>query len=248
MQCRPPRMAELSWRDGATPVSAAFGEGYFGASDGLGEARHVFLGGNDLPARFRDGFHIAELGFGTGLNAVAVAHAWRESGTVGTLRITSFEAWPMAAEDMARALAPWPDLEPLARALVAAWAAGARRCELPGADVGGAVVIEVIEGDARLTLPRWPGRADAWFLDGFSPARNPELWEPGLMAEVAARSAPGATFATYSAAGAVRSALTAAGFTVERVRGFANKKHMTRGRLIPGSGVTGEPGVEGASP
>lgn len=246
MQCRPPLMAELSWRDGAIPVSAMFGEGYFGASDGIGEARHVFLDGNDLPARFRDGFRIAELGFGTGLNALAAARAWRESGCGGRLSITSFEAWPMAAEDMARALAPWAELRPLARELVAAWAAGARRCEFSGA--GGAVTIEVIEGDARLTLPRWQGRADAWFLDGFSPARNPELWEPGLMGEVAAHSAPGATFATYSAAGAVRSALAAAGFAVERVRGFANKKHMTRGRLAAGSEVTGKPDVEGAIP
>ena len=91
--------------------------------------------------------------------------------------------------------------------------------------------LEVIAGDARDTLPAWGGRADAWFLDGFSPARNPELWEPALLASVAARSTPGATAATYSAAGHVRRALAAAGFTVTRTAGHGAKRHMTRARL-----------------
>ena len=81
------------------------------------------------------------------------------------------------------------------------------------------------------TLPRWAGRADAWFLDGFSPAKNPELWGEGLMREVAAHTAPGGSFATYTAAGAVRRALQAAGFQVERVPGYGTKRNMSRGRL-----------------
>ena len=89
--------------------------------------------------------------------------------------------------------------------------------------------VEVIEGDARDTLPRWDGMADAWYLDGFSPAKNPELWEAGLLRAVGAHTAPGGTFATYSAAGAVRRALEAAGFTVERRPGFGRKRHMSLG-------------------
>ncbi|MBL9056364.1 MAG: tRNA (5-methylaminomethyl-2-thiouridine)(34)-methyltransferase MnmD, partial [Rhodobacteraceae bacterium] len=87
-------------------------------------------------------------------------------------------------------------------------------------------------GDARDTLPRWQGRADAWFLDGFSPAKNPELWSADLMAEVARHTAPGGTFATYTAAGHVRRALTDAGFAVTRQPGHGRKRHMTTGRRI----------------
>jgi tRNA U34 5-methylaminomethyl-2-thiouridine-forming methyltransferase MnmC len=213
----------LHWRDGA-PFSPRYGEGYYGAADALAESRHVFLAGNDLPARFATGFSIAELGFGTGLNALAAAEAWKRSGQPGVLTFTAVENAPLRAEDMARALAPWPELGHLAKDLLSAWAAGRRRIALSG------LVLEVIEGDARDTLPSWSGRADAWFLDGFSPARNPELWEAGLLAALAQRTAPDGTFATFTAAGATRRALAAAGFSVERAPGHAGKRHMTRGR------------------
>ncbi len=217
--------ADVIWRDGDVPVSVLFDDPYFSRADGMAETRHVFLAGNDLPERFRPGFHIAELGFGCGLNALAAANAWRTAGMSGALRFTSFEAWPVDAADMARALAGWPELAPLAGPLVAAWSEGSRRIALPGLD------LDIIEGDARETLPGWTGRADAWFLDGFSPARNPELWEPGLLARVARHTRPGGTFATYSAASAIREALASAGFDVTRAVGFGAKKHMSRGVL-----------------
>ncbi len=217
--------ADVTWRDGDVPVSRRFDDPYFSRADGLAEARHVFLAGNGLPGRFRPGFHVAELGFGCGLNALAAATAWQAAGTPGALRFTSFEAWPMDAADMARALSRWPELAPSAGPLVTAWDAGARRIALPALD------LEIIEGDARGTLPSWTGRADAWFLDGFAPARNPELWEPPLLAEVARHTVPGGTFATYSAASGIREALRAAGFDVARAPGFGAKKHMSRGVL-----------------
>lgn len=222
-----PRMqnARLDWREGGVPVSRRFGDPYFSMQDGLAEARHVFLAGNGLPERFRAGFCIAELGFGAGLNALAAWAAWRERGLAGDLAFTSFEAWPMAAEDMARALEVWPELAPLAAPLVAAIAVGARDVRLPG------LRLRLIGGDARATVQHWDGRADAWFLDGFSPARNPEMWEPALLRAVAARTRPGGTCATYSAAGGVRAALAAAGFDVTRCEGFGRKRHMTRGVL-----------------
>jgi tRNA U34 5-methylaminomethyl-2-thiouridine-forming methyltransferase MnmC len=216
--------AEISWRDGDVPVSRRFADHYF-VRDGLAESRHVYLHGNDLPARFAPGFHIAELGFGTGLNALATALAWAGHGQGGTLRFTSFEAYPMAAADMARALARWPELAHLAEPMLAAWASGAREIALPG------MALRVVEGDARATVPRWDGRADAWFLDGFSPARNPELWDAGLLGAVARHTAPGGTCASYSAAGHVRARLAAAGFAVTRCGGFGAKRHMTRGSL-----------------
>ena len=217
--------AAIDWQGGSLPISRRFAEGYFAAGDGLAETEHVFLAGNDLPARFRPGFAIAELGFGTGLNALAAARAWSRSGLPGRLGFTSFEAFPLSTADMARALGRWPELTPWSGPLLEAWAEGARHISLPG------LALTVIEGDARATLPAWEGRADAWFLDGFSPARNPELWEPALLAAVAGHSAPGATAATYSAAGHVRRALAAAGFAVTRTRGHGDKRHMTRARL-----------------
>lgn len=212
---------DLDWRDGAIPVARAFDDPYFSLSGGLAETRHVFLAGNDLPARFRDGFAIAELGFGTGLNLLASVAAWGDRP--GRFRFTSFEAFPLAAADLSRALAAFPDLAPWSAELAAAWATGARRFALGPADV------TVIEGDARATLPAWEGRADAWFLDGFSPAKNPELWGDPLMAAVGAHTAPGGSFATYTAAGHVRRALEAAGFAVTRRPGFGRKRHMTTG-------------------
>ena len=215
----------VEWQDGDTPVSTLFGDPYFSREDGLAETRHVFLAGNDLPARFRDGLVIAELGFGTGLNLLATAIAWDAAGAPGRLTYTSFEAFPMPAPDMARALSAFPEAAARATPLLAAWGRGARRFDL------GPVSVEVIEGDARETLPFWQGRADAWFLDGFSPAKNPELWGNDLLAEVARHTAPGGTFATYTAAGFVRRGLQAAGFQVERIAGYGRKRHMSRGLL-----------------
>lgn len=215
----------IDWRDGVTPVSRRFDDPYFSVTDGLAETRHVFLGGNGLPERFRPGFHIAELGFGTGLNMLAALIAWRASGTQGPLRFTSFEAFLLSADEIARALASFPEASAAAGPFLAQWAEGRRRIELPDLSA------EIIPGDARATLPDWPGRADAWFLDGFSPAKNPELWSPELMAGVARRTAPGGSAATYTAAGHVRRALQAAGFRVERTAGFGTKRHMTRARI-----------------
>ncbi|AUM75391.1 tRNA (5-methylaminomethyl-2-thiouridine)(34)-methyltransferase MnmD [Paracoccus jeotgali] len=209
---------QLNWRDGGIPVSTRFDDPYFSLAGGLAEAGHVFLAGNDLPARLRPGFHVAELGFGTGLNLLALAQVAR-----APIRFTSFEAFPMSQAQLAQAHDAFPELAEASAALRAGYPA--RRFRV------GSVEAEVIIGDARDTLPAWQGRADAWFLDGFAPARNPELWGEGLMAEVARHTAPGGTFATYTAAGHVRRALQAAGFEVTRTPGHAGKRHMSRGRL-----------------
>ena len=217
--------ADLDWRDGVIPVSTRFDDPYFSLNDGLSETRHVFLAGNRLAERLSDGFQVAELGFGTGLNLLALQILWAGMGAPGTLRFTSFEAFPMQAADIARALDHFPEARAVADPFLAQWAAGQTRLSLPGIEA------EIVIGDARATLPVWPGRADAWFLDGFSPAKNPELWADVLMAEVAAHTAPNGTFATYTAAGAVRRALSAAGFAVERQAGQGRKRHMSVGRL-----------------
>lgn len=211
--------AALEWRDDAIPVSTRFDDPYFSLANGLSETRHVFLAGNDLPARLRPGFQIAELGFGTGLNLLATLIACGDT----PIRYTSFEAYPMSAAEIARALAAFPEAEAVAAPFLAAWARGDRHFQL------GPIDVDIVIGDARETLPAWDGCADAWYLDGFSPAKNPELWGPDLMAAVGAHTAPGGTFATYTAAGFVRRNLAAAGFAVTRAPGHGHKRHMSRG-------------------
>lgn len=215
--------AELEWRDGRVPVSTRFDDPYYSLDNGLAETRHVFLDGNHLPARFRDGFHIAELGFGTGLNLLCALQAFRAAGTPGKLRFTTFEAYPMAPADMVAAQAHFSEIAGLAAELRPFWGQEAFQTD--------DLAFKLVSGDARVTLTTWQGTADAWFLDGFSPAKNPELWGADLMAEVAGHTAPGGTAATYTAAGHVRRALEAAGFTVSRAPGFGRKRHMTRAAL-----------------
>ena len=135
------------WREGGVPVSPRFDDPYYSLENGLAETRHTFLAGNGLPDRFRDGFHVAELGFGTGLNLLATLHLWRQCGQAGQLRFTSFEAFPMAAADMVRAQGAFPELAGVAAAssrLVAATTAVASTgravaagCATPALAAGG---------------------------------------------------------------------------------------------------------------
>lgn len=214
----------VDWREGV-PVSRRFDDPYFALSDGLAETRHVFLDGNVLSERCAHAtiFRIAELGFGTGLNFLAAVELWhRIAPPDGILHFTSFELFPLSRDEMATALSVWPALD--AAILLEQWP--------PEAPLRlGRSRLDLIFGDARETLPNWAGQADAWFLDGFAPARNPELWEPALLSEVARHTRPDGTFATYTAAGHVRRALQDAGFSVERRPGFGLKRHMTIGRL-----------------
>jgi len=217
---------DIAWQAGDVPVSRAYDDPYYSAVDGLAESRHVFLAGNALPERFRrrPRFAIAELGFGTGLNFLAAWDAWRGTAPAcATLEFTSFEIAPIAAPDMARALARWPDLAPLADTMIGALTVDSE-IALPGAR------LRVVTGDARETVPACHLAADAWFLDGFAPARNPSMWEPALLSAVFSRTVPGGTAATYSAAGAVRRALAEAGFRVEKRSGFGRKRDMVVAR------------------
>ena len=214
----------LDWRDGRVPVSTRFDDPYYSLDNGLAETQYVFLDGNDLPDRFVDGFHIAELGFGTGLNLLAALDLWRRSGQSGQLHYTTFELYPLNAADMIRAQQEFPEVADIAQELAPFWEQGAVEFTLPD------LSFHMITGDARQTLPHWETQADAWFLDGFAPAKNPELWEPDLLAAVGAHTAPNGTAATYSAAGAIRRALVAGGFAVERIPGFGRKRHMTVAR------------------
>ena len=210
---------DLTWRE-KVPIATRFDDPYFSLEDGLAETEYVFLGGNNLPDRFHDGFHVAELGFGTGLNFLVTWQAWRRAGVSGVLRFTSFELFPMKEADMLRALSGFPALGDLSRDMVDGLAGGYR---FEGEDVE----LDIVVGDARETVRDWDRCANAWYLDGFAPARNPELWESELLREVARHTKRGGSAATYSAAGFIRRSLQEAGFDVERRPGFGRKRHMT---------------------
>lgn len=219
------KTAIIDWRDGTIPVATQFDDLYFSIDNGLAESEHVFLSGNNLPARFTDDFHIAELGFGTGLNLLAAWRSWVASGRKGRLNYTGFEAYPMELSAICKALSVWPELCGYVEDMISHLIDGKFRIETSNLSA------EIIIGDARETLPEWAGMADAWFLDGFSPAKNPEMWGSDLMQAVADHTKPTGTFATYTAAGHVRQSLASAGFTVTRVSGFGRKRHMTIGTL-----------------
>lgn len=225
MTQRPPQ-AELDWSERGAPRSRRFGDVYFSLEDGLAESRAVFLAGCGLPEAWagRRAFTVGELGFGAGLNVLALVDLWRRARPAGgRLHVFTVEAYPMARADAARAHAAWPELAPVSAALLAQWPAptpGFHRLELPG----DGVIVDVAQGEAAEMLAAWDGRADAWFLDGFAPAANPEMWRPELIGLVAARSAPGARAATFTVAGAVRRALAEAGFAAAKRPGHGRKR------------------------
>ncbi|MEM7777180.1 MAG: tRNA (5-methylaminomethyl-2-thiouridine)(34)-methyltransferase MnmD [Pseudomonadota bacterium] len=219
----------LTWSDNDMPIATAFDDPYYAREDGRAESHTVFVAGNGLPERWRDRprFTIAELGFGTGLNFFETWHCWVNSAAAGgQLHYISFELWPLEAEQIARAIARWPDLIPLCMQLTTHWQprTGVNTVTFSN------VELTVIVGDARPTVPAWDGKADAWYLDGFSPAANPELWDADLMREVCNHTVPGGTFSTYTAAGWVRRNLIAAGFHVDKVPGYGRKRERLQGR------------------
>jgi tRNA 5-methylaminomethyl-2-thiouridine biosynthesis bifunctional protein len=230
------RQSEVDWRNGQ-PVSLRFGDVYFSQASGIDETRFVFLAQNRLAERFVQvppggSFVVVETGFGTGLNFLCTWELWmRTAPSTARLHFVSTELYPLTRDEIARALALWPALGSSREALLAAYGPRA-----PGWDrrsfEGGRIVLTLLDGDVRETLPELQGLAEAWFLDGFSPARNPQMWEGALCQCVASRSRPGCTFATYTSAGSVRRALASAGFRVEKIKGFGPKREMLRGELI----------------
>lgn len=224
--------ARLCFNADGLPVSEVYADVYHSAAGAHAQARHVFLAGNGLPQRWqgRERLVILETGFGLGLNFLATWLAWREDPRrCQTLHFISLEKHPFDAADLALAQAAWPEFAPLSEQLRRHWPgpdAGAHRLAFEG----GRVVLALHFGDAQDTLPQLDAKVDAFYLDGFSPAKNPDLWSPALCLSLARLATCGATLATWSVAGSVRRALAAAGFMVLRRPGFAGKRQMLTGR------------------
>jgi tRNA 5-methylaminomethyl-2-thiouridine biosynthesis bifunctional protein len=241
--------ASLARSGDGTAFSDEFQDVYHSTHGGLAQSRHVFLQGNGLPERWRgrDAFVILETGFGLGLNFLAAWDAWRaDASRPRRLHFISVESRPLDAKDLSAALGSFNELAPLARALCSAWPpplAGFHRMHFDGGDV----ILTLLLGDAMTVLPQLVGSADAFFLDGFSPAKNPGIWSPEVVRELARIAAPGATLATWTVAGGVRAALADAGFTLEKRNGFAGKREMLAGRFAIERGAPVAPRVKKAA-
>ena len=225
-------LAHLTLAPDGTPVSEAYGDVYHSAAGGHAQARHVFLAGNGLPERWRGraDFTILETGFGLGLNFMATWLAWQNDVECSqTLTFVSVEKHPFAVADLVLAQAAWPEFAELAATLRQHWpplVAGEHVIRLEG----GRLILRLFFGDAVDVLPELAAAADAFYLDGFSPAKNPELWSPTLCQSLARLAKPAATLATWSVAGHVRQALKGAGFVVKKQPGFAGKWQMLVGQ------------------
>lgn len=224
--------ATLDFAPDGTPWSARFGDVYHSNQGGPGQSRHVFLAGNHLPARWqrRERFVIVETGFGLGLNFLVTWAAWRaDAARCDRLHFISIEKHPLHADDLVRAHARWPELHELANRLRAHWPSltpGMHRLWLED----GRVALTLFFGDASRALSQLEARADAFYLDGFSPARNPELWSARVCHQLATIASADATLATWSVAGELRRHLAHARWSVERVPGYAGKRRMLRAR------------------
>lgn len=234
MKAAPLVPAEVDFSEAGTPAAPAFGDVYHSRAGALGQARHVFIAGNGLPGRWqgRARFVVLETGFGLGNNFLATWEAWRrDPARCERLVFVSVEKHPLRREDLARAHAASP-LPELAAQLVERWPPLTPGLHMLGFE-GGRVELLLGLGDARALLRELVLDADAVYLDGFAPARNPEMWDEWLLKSLARHAVPGTTAATWSINRPMRRALQALGFEVELAPGFATKPEMTVARYAP---------------
>ncbi|WP_408900801.1 bifunctional tRNA (5-methylaminomethyl-2-thiouridine)(34)-methyltransferase MnmD/FAD-dependent 5-carboxymethylaminomethyl-2-thiouridine(34) oxidoreductase MnmC [Photobacterium piscicola] len=237
--------AILDWNDVGSPLSTDFDDIYFSNDDGLEETRYVFIKQNGLPERWHDfdrrRFVVAETGFGTGLNFFALWQtfkAFREQhpdATVKELHFISFEKAPITKQDLLKAHQVWPELAEFTQKLDQHYPPAVADCHRIVLE-NGMITLDLWFGDIKDCMPQvWVGNdglVDAWFLDGFAPKKNPEMWSQNLFNNMANMARPGCTVATFTAAGFVRRGLSEAGFDIQKAKGFGVKRHMTVGTII----------------
>jgi len=223
--------AELVWRE-EEPFSLRGEDGYYAQGSGLAESEYVFLQHNNLPQAWQDKsqFTVLETGFGTGLNFLLTWQCWLQTAQKGArLNFISVEKYPLTKTDLHKALAAWPTLTHLTQRLLEVYPVlvdGYHTLDFEG------VSLILLLGDVREVLPQLQAEADACYLDGFNPAKNPIMWQQESLALVAEKLKMGATFATFTAAGHVRRALQALGFEVKKDKGFGKKREMIYGCLL----------------
>ncbi|QVN00071.1 bifunctional tRNA (5-methylaminomethyl-2-thiouridine)(34)-methyltransferase MnmD/FAD-dependent 5-carboxymethylaminomethyl-2-thiouridine(34) oxidoreductase MnmC [Pseudomonas rhodesiae] len=229
--------AQLDWDAEGRPHSRVFDDVYFSDQSGLEETRYVFLEQNRLRERFAalkpgERLVIGETGFGTGLNFLCAWQLFEQHACADArLHFISVEKYPLTHSDLQRALALWPQLQPFAARLLAQYHAihpGFQRLLLDS----GRVTLTLLIGDAMEQLPQLDAQVDAWFLDGFAPAKNPDMWTAELFAELARLAAPGSTISTFTSTGWVRRLINAAGFKMKRTPGIGHKWEILRGVFL----------------
>ncbi|WGK89082.1 bifunctional tRNA (5-methylaminomethyl-2-thiouridine)(34)-methyltransferase MnmD/FAD-dependent 5-carboxymethylaminomethyl-2-thiouridine(34) oxidoreductase MnmC [Pseudomonas migulae] len=229
--------AQLDWDDQGRPRSRVFDDVYFSDLSGLDETRYVFLEQNALRERFAalpvgGKLVIGETGFGTGLNFLCAWQLFEQHAVAGArLHFVSVEKYPLSLPDLQRALALWPELKPFADQLLAQYVAihqGFQRLILDH----GRITLTLLIGDVLEQLPQLDAQIDAWFLDGFAPAKNPDMWTAELFVELARLAAPGSTISTFTSTGWVRRLLNAAGFKMKRTPGIGHKWEILRGVFL----------------
>jgi len=229
--------AQLDWDDQGRPYSRVFDDVYFSDQSGLDETRYVFIEQNRLAERFAalppgGRLVIGETGFGTGLNFLCAWQVFEQHAAPDArLHFVSVEKYPLSLADLQRALALWPQLKVFADQLLAQYVAihqGFQRLTL----ANGRVTLTLLIGDALEQLPQLDGPIDAWFLDGFAPAKNPDMWTAELFVELARLAAPGSTISTFTSTGWVRRLLNAAGFKMKRTPGIGHKWEILRGEFL----------------
>lgn len=230
------QQAQLDWDPQGHPLSAVFDDVYFSSQQGIAETRYVFLHNNQLAQRFsslteHQQLTIAETGFGTGLNFFCAWQLFEQQAVPSArLHFVSVEKYPLSRDDLQRALSLWPELAVFTQALLSQYVAihpGFQRLQFDN----GRITLDLLIGDAREMLSQLDARVDAWFLDGFAPAKNPDMWSAELFAEIARLSVPGTTLGSFTSAGDVRRALKDAGFKIKRVAGIGGKWHVLQGQF-----------------
>ena len=234
------KTAEVTWASGFVPHSTLFDDYYFSSDDGLAEVEHTFIQPNSLPERFaaqskNQVFRIAETGFGSGLNFLAVAALWLEQSPLESqLHFISFEKYPMQLEDLLKVHQAYPQFEQISKSLSEHYP-----LLMPGWHdfwlFEGRIRLTLWFGDVLKGLPECDAsdgaKIDAWILDGFTPGKNPDMWQPALYQQMARLSHQSTTFATFTSAGDVRRSLQKSGFEVHKASGFGKKREMCFGHL-----------------
>ncbi|MCO7568064.1 bifunctional tRNA (5-methylaminomethyl-2-thiouridine)(34)-methyltransferase MnmD/FAD-dependent 5-carboxymethylaminomethyl-2-thiouridine(34) oxidoreductase MnmC [Pseudomonas sp. S 311-6] len=231
---RLPQHAQIDWDDQGRPHSRQYDDVYFSKNEGVAETEHVFLEQNHLRQRFAElapgaCLVIGETGFGTGMNFFCAWQLFAEQAPdEARLHFVSVEKYPLSHDDLARAVQLWPELAPYWQPLLAQYVAihpGFQQFSF----ADGRVTLTLLVGDALEQLPQLDAQVDAWFLDGFAPAKNPDMWTPELFAQLARLSHPGTTLGTFTTTGWVRRGLIAAGFAMHKVPGIGKKWEIMRG-------------------